>query len=675
MFLLLTAAFAAFSVKADTFTKLAVFGNLATDDEVVITMAYAGTTYALSAEDATGKPPKSEAVTLTDGALVDPADKYIFKAEQVTDGYRFVRENGDFLYMIDDTKGLRVGKPKAGTTYADVFNVHADVEYKGYMYAEIKDKEQFIGVWHKDGDEASLTYFARYPYSTSGSSGWKKNISNEEFALYVNSPSGDPSEQKYTVTAADVEGGTIAVSFSKAGAGTLIDVLISPDKGFDFVEGSLMLTYNDGVEDIQLSLEGCQFEMPAADVTVTGEFEGRAPRATIDFTDVANLWQLPENRIIETQSFTNEGMTITITGTGNPEKMGGYVWSTRSGGHLLLGRKDAVLQLPTFDDCEVAKIVTNGTDEASGLVEMNVFVGDKAVSTKTVGSKTQNTYLIGSEDRGVGTQYNLVILNDNTAQLSYIDIYATVPGAPEAPEMSVKAGIYKDAQTVALSCLTEGASIYYTTDSSRPTEKLELLYTNPIVIEKDQTKTIRAIAVKDGIKSEISSATYVIADVTADGTLENPYSVADVHKLGNPGWKAWVHGWIINGYDTKTHELSGEATNAIAIADAFDEADKANMSFVELPQGKTRDELNIAAHPENAGKEIWIYGVLSKYGNQPGVSKVTKYYLDELPEPEVPSAIENDKMSKCENVKILLDGQLFIIRNGVWYNATGVRVQ
>ncbi|MBO4665855.1 MAG: chitobiase/beta-hexosaminidase C-terminal domain-containing protein, partial [Paludibacteraceae bacterium] len=435
--------------------------------------------------------------------------------------------------------------------------------------------------------------------------------------------------------------------------------------------GSLTLLYGEN----SLQIEDNQFAMPAADVTVTGEFEGRSPYATIDFTDVANEWGLPESYAVDEQSFTYDGLTITLVGTGAPEKAGGYKWSKRAGGHLLLGNKNAMLQLPMFSECEVAKIVTNGTDGASGLVEMNVFVGDKAVSTKTVGSKTQNTYLIGAADRGLGTRYDLVILNDNTAQFSYIDIYATVPGAPEAPEMSVKAGIYKEAQTVALSCVTEGASIYFTLDSSRPTEKLELLYTTPIVIEKDQTKMIRAIAVKDGIKSEISSATYVIADVAADGTLDNPYSVADVHKLGNPGWKAWVHGFVVNGFDTKTHELSDAATNAIAIADAPDELDKANMSFVELTLGKERDELNVVSHPENVGKEVWVYGVLSKYGNQPGVSKVTKHYLDELPEPEVPTGVESVERAEMNVQKVLLDGRLYIIRNGEWYNATGVRVQ
>lgn len=37
--------------------------------------------------------------------------------------------------------------------------------------------------------------------------------------------------------------------------------------------------------------------------------------------------------------------------------------------------------------------------------------------------------------------------------------------------------------------------------------------------------------------------------------------------------------------------------------------------------------------------------------------------------------IENDKMRKCENVKILRDGQLLILRDGKTYNAQGTRVE
>ena len=36
--------------------------------------------------------------------------------------------------------------------------------------------------------------------------------------------------------------------------------------------------------------------------------------------------------------------------------------------------------------------------------------------------------------------------------------------------------------------------------------------------------------------------------------------------------------------------------------------------------------------------------------------------------------ISNDQMRKCENVKILRDGQLYILYNGTMYNVQGMRI-
>lgn len=664
IFTVLCALSAAFAAQATTFKPLAQFNNLVTGDEAVITMAYAGTTYALNAEDATGTPPKSEAVTLTDGALEDPEAKFVFKAEEVEGGYRFTRGD-DFLYMLDDAKGLRVGKPKSGTTYTDVFNVRAEEEYRGYLYGVINTKEQFIGVWHKDGDPATLTYFARYPYNTSGNSGWKKLISDETFVLYVNSPSGDPSQPKYTVTAANVEGGQISVSYPKAGENVIIEVDYTVAKGYDFVEGSLAFVYKVGEEEVYTVIEDSQFLMPAANVTVTAEFEGRSPKATFDFSDKANLWGIPNEHTVGTNTYYNGDLSIILTSVGEVKNGNGYNFN--KSGYLLLGKKDSKLTLPAFAH-DVTKIVVTGEEYASEYVETNILVGEEPVSKKAVGATSSNIFLINRDSRAAGTIYDLAILNDHAARITTIDIYAPVEGAPETPEVDVPAGVYTSEQLVSLSCYTEGAEIFYTLDGSRPTEK-STKYDKSITIDK--TKTLRAVAVLSGIKSEILTVHYAIANVSADGSLLNPYSVADVQELGNPGWKAWVHGFIIDGFDSniKVRALSSEATNAIAIADSKGETDLANMIIVELPQGRVRNGLNVAEHSENIGKEVWVYGTLSNYGGKPGVSKTSKYHLDELPKP---TNIEQSTQTELvPAMKVFRDGQLLIINNGVVYDALG----
>lgn len=77
-----------------------------------------------------------------------------------------------------------------------------------------------------------------------------------------------------------------------------------------------------------------------------------------------------------------------------------------------------------------------------------------------------------------------------------------------APIFSPAGGTYTTAQTVSISCSTSGAAIYYTTDGSTPSSS-STPYTGAITISK--TTTIKAIAIKDGTRSNVSSATYTIS--------------------------------------------------------------------------------------------------------------------------------------------------------------------
>ena len=63
-----------------------------------------------------------------------------------------------------------------------------------------------------------------------------------------------------------------------------------------------------------------------------------------------------------------------------------------------------------------------------------------------------------------------------------------------------------DSQTVTITCDTEGATIYYTTDGTTPSTSGNV-YNGELIIT--ETTTIKAIAVKDGIESEIATAEYI----------------------------------------------------------------------------------------------------------------------------------------------------------------------
>ena len=92
------------------------------------------------------------------------------------------------------------------------------------------------------------------------------------------------------------------------------------------------------------------------------------------------------------------------------------------------------------------------------------------------------------------------------------------------PTFSPEAGTYPSAQTVTISTITEGATIYYTTDGTDPTTE-SYIYSEPIEVNTDMT--IKAIAVKDSEISTVATAEYVInltPSIVFDGD-QNPYDV------------------------------------------------------------------------------------------------------------------------------------------------------
>lgn len=95
-----------------------------------------------------------------------------------------------------------------------------------------------------------------------------------------------------------------------------------------------------------------------------------------------------------------------------------------------------------------------------------------------------------------------------------------------APVADKESGQVPAGTKITLTCGTEGASIYYTTDKSEPTKENGTLYETPIpVIE---AVTIKAIAVKDGNVSEVSIFTYEVSggNQGGEGGDDKPVTVS-----------------------------------------------------------------------------------------------------------------------------------------------------
>mgnify|MGYP000966059192 FL=1 len=99
-----------------------------------------------------------------------------------------------------------------------------------------------------------------------------------------------------------------------------------------------------------------------------------------------------------------------------------------------------------------------------------------------------------------------------------------------APTADPAAGTYGGTQEVALSTVTEGATIYYTTDSSEPTTG-STLYSAQIEVRSNMT--IKAIAVIEGTdNSPVSTFEYELF-AGGDGSVDYPYQVATAEQLNN----------------------------------------------------------------------------------------------------------------------------------------------
>ncbi len=108
-------------------------------------------------------------------------------------------------------------------------------------------------------------------------------------------------------------------------------------------------------------------------------------------------------------------------------------------------------------------------------------------------------------------------------------VYDINEAAVSTPTFSPPEGAYESAQSVTISCLTAGATIYYTTNGVDPTTS-STVYSGAIAVPDDLT--IKAIAVKSGLtNSAIASAEYIIATESvslASATASSAYSASSL---------------------------------------------------------------------------------------------------------------------------------------------------
>ena len=142
--------------------------------------------------------------------------------------------------------------------------------------------------------------------------------------------------------------------------------------------------------------------------------------------------------------------------------------------------------------------------------------------------ETSNRHIVMNANHKFGAYHTNNI--NNPDYNFYLDLFVQGGSATQtvaAPVFSVASGTYYEELDVEITCATNGATIYYTTDGTEPNTE-STVYTEPIHVDGDMT--LKAYAVKDGYDdSNVTTANYIV--------------ITNVVILLDQNWEGEMDGW------------------------------------------------------------------------------------------------------------------------------------
>ena len=220
----------------------------------------------------------------------------------------------------------------------------------------------------------------------------------------------------------------------------------------------------------------------------------------------------------------------------------------------------------------------------------------------TLLSTTTGTY---SEGTWSGNAESVSFSASAQARVTEIVVTVAAPASVATPTFSVTGGVYTSEQSVEISCETEDATIYYTTDGTDPDNE-SAQYTAAITIS--QTTTLKAIAILNEESSYVAEATYTIVTIEHAGTEADPYTVADARNAidANTGKTGVYATGIVSKIET---EWSTQYNN-ITFNFVDNEDDTDFLQAYRCVSGTGVDASQVAV-----GDVVVVYGDLTKYSS------------------------------------------------------------
>jgi len=319
---------------------------------------------------------------------------------------------------------------------------------------------------------------------------------------------------------------------------------------------------------------------------------------------------------------------ITLSTTGTPNCGSFWVQSTGSSNY----------EWRLYQNKSGNAIITAGTGCALTSVNITFAIGNTGtLGTLTSGeaaeaSGSSATYTVGNSGSATNGQIKIRSITVNYTKPGSVTSYISepacaAPGTVATPSFSVTEGTYNTPQSVALSCETDGATIYYTTDGTDPTTNSSV-YENAISV--NQTMTIKALAVKnDMTDSQIASATYTLQCAAPTFTPEaGIVVVGNTVTISSTTEGATIY-YTTDGTDPSTISattlpvtITGNTTiRAIAVKDGYENSAIAEAEYTALTPLTSMGAIHTAA--ETAGKtattvaitfDSWVVTGVSKNG-------------------------------------------------------------
>lgn len=412
--------------------------------------------------------------------------------------------------------------------------------------------------------------------------------SSEDLFLIPVTYTGNPviivDTDPWTLSATDTETKTLSVDgylYSSLTVGAFSNIQGTTSSDW------LTATYTNGTISFSATENTSTSNDRVAYIVVTATKGDKSTTATIQVTQAKVPVPATEGDILWKEDFSGFAANDVPSSSNNSTVVYGDVSLDYS--CVLAGTKVYDDQLAGGAKPEILVAKSGGSFTATGIPTgsaTNMALSFKANNTNlSVTSTTDGITINKVSDKSYSivaasgvTSFNLVFSNGKSSNVRLDDITVVVGEvAPvvATPAFSPTAGEVNVNTQVTISCATDGATIYYTTDGTDPTTSSTRIQGNSVTI--DVAKTIKAYAIKDGCTpSDVATAAYTIPSSGSEETMtfSNLYSSNTVldgitiagknfsvvfnKKDGGTATQYYTNGYAVRWYGGGSMKISAE---------------------------------------------------------------------------------------------------------------------